>query len=151
MAKLSVGDRAPDFTLATEAGESVSLAQALERGPVVLIFYPMDNTPGCTAQLCAARDERAAYAAAGANLYGINNGNARSHAAFKAKHGFAAPLLVDTGLVVAAAYGCALGFGPLKFINRTVVGIVPDGTIAFYKRGTPATTEILAALRPAAA
>lgn len=146
MAKLNVGDRAPDFTLASESGETVSLARALERGPVVLIFYPMDNTPGCTAQLCAARDDAAAYAAAGASVYGVNNGSARSHAAFKAKHGLAAPLLVDARLVVASAYDSVLGFGLLKFVNRTVVGIVPDGTIAFYERGTPATGEILDSL-----
>ena len=149
MPKLNVGDRAPDFALPTESGQTVSLANALERGPVVLIFYPMDNTPGCTAQLCAARDDSARYTAASVSLFGVNNGNARSHAAFKQKHGLAAPLLVDAGLAVASAYDSAAGLGPLKFVNRTVVGIARDGTIAFYRRGTPTTDEILGAVAPA--
>ena len=151
MPKLHVGDRAPDFTLASESGETISLRTALVRGPVVLIFYPMDNTPGCTAQLCAVRDDSARYAAAGVGVFGVNNGNARSHAGFKSKHGLAAPLLVDTGLAVASAYDSTLGFGPLKFVNRTVVGIARDGTVAFYRRGTPGTGEILAALASTAA
>ena len=146
MAQLRVGDRAPAFTLQTESGETVSLASALARGPVVLIFYPMDNTPGCTAQLCAARDDSDQYAAAGASLYGINNGNARSHEAFKARNRLSAPLLVDTGLAVASAYDSTIGLGLLKFVNRTVVAIAADGTIVFYKRGSPPTREILAAL-----
>jgi peroxiredoxin len=56
------------------------------------------------------------------------------------------PLLVDAGLAVAKQYDAVMGVGPLKIVNRTVVGIGRDGTIAFYKRGMPATSEILAAL-----
>lgn len=141
-----MGGRAPDFSLATESGETVVLAEARSRGPVVLIFYPMDQTPGCTAQLCAARDDAAQYTAAGASVFGVNGGRAASHKKFVEKHGLTMPLLVDEGLAVAAAYDAVLGVGPLKVINRTVVGIAPDGTIAFYKRGMPKTDEILAAV-----
>jgi len=151
MAKLSPGDRAPEFTLATETGATVELRAALATGPVVLIFYPMDNTPGCTAQLCAVRDDSAQYAAAGIAVYGVNGGDAGSHQKFIAKHNLTAPLLIDKGLQVASDYDAVLGLGPLKLINRTVVGIARDGTIAFYKRGTPKTEEILAALGAARA
>lgn len=146
MAKLSVGDTAPDFTLQTEKGEPAHLAEALAAGPVVLVFYPMDNTPGCTAQLCAVRDDAARYAAAGVTVWGVNNGNAQSHQGFIAKHGFSAPLLVDGDFDVAKKYDAVLGLGPLRLVNRTVVGIGRDGKIVFYKRGSPATDEILAAV-----
>jgi len=149
MAKLSVGDRAPDFTLLTETGDTVSLQATIERGPVVLIFYPMDNTPGCTAQLCAVRDDSLDYASAGVLVYGVNGADARSHQQFVAKHSLTAPLLVDKSLRTAADYDAVLGVGPLQMIRRTVVGIARDGTIAFYKRGTPSTKNILSALSPA--
>jgi peroxiredoxin Q/BCP len=145
MAKLTAGDIAPSFTLPDERGQSRSLASALARGPVVLIFYPMDNTPGCKAQLCAVRDDSARYAKAGITVYAINNGGAESHQGFKSKNGFTAPLLVDRNLAVATQYDAVFGFGPIHLINRTVVGISSDGRIAFYKRGSPATDEILAA------
>jgi peroxiredoxin Q/BCP len=76
----------------------------------------------------------------------VNNGGAASHQRFAEKHNLRAPLLVDESLRVAAAYDATVSLGLLKFINRTVVGIGRDGTIVFYKRGTPATDEILGAL-----
>ena len=151
MASPQVGDTAPDFTLDAASGERVTLSDALQRGPVVLIFYPMDATPGCKAQLCAVRDDSMRYAGAGITVYGINNGSAASHEKFSRTNGFTAPLLVDKDLGVAGAYGAVMGFGPLRLINRTVVGITPEGKIQFYKRGTPTTEEILTALETPAA
>ncbi len=141
---MNVGERAPDFTLTTESGATVSLLDACRRGPVVLIFYPMDNTPGCTAQLCAVRNDAELYKDAGVAVYGVNGGDAASHQKFIARHNLTAPLLIDTDLKVAAAYDAVLGFGPLKMIRRTVVGIGTDGRVAFYQRGTPPTDAILA-------
>jgi thioredoxin-dependent peroxiredoxin len=146
MAKLAPGDTAPDFTLRTETGDVAHLADAVKNGPVVLVFYPMDNTPGCTAQLCAVRDAAAEYAAAGVTVWGVNNGNAQSHQGFIAKHGFSAPLLVDPDFEVAKSYDAVLGLGPLRFVNRTVVGVGRDGKVVYYKRGSPSTEEILAAV-----
>jgi peroxiredoxin Q/BCP len=144
MPSLQIGDPAPGFTLPAATGESVGLSSALANGPVVLIFYPMDATPGCKAQLCAVRDDSMRYATAGVSVYGINNGSAASHEKFAHANGFTAPLLIDKDLAVAGSYGAVMGFGPLKLINRTVVGIGVDGRVAFYKRGTPSTDEILA-------
>ena len=146
MAKINVGDMAPTFTLPDERGQSRSLTSTLGRGPVVLIFYPMDNTPGCKAQLCAVRDDSARYAKAGITVYAINNGGAESHQSFKSKNGFTAPLLVDRNLTVATQYDAVFGFGPVRVVNRTVVGISSDGRIAYYKRGSPPTDDIIAAL-----
>jgi peroxiredoxin Q/BCP len=148
MPDLKPGDAAPEFNLPDAAGLRVRLSEELRHGPVVLIFYPMDQTPGCTAQLCTVRDDALLYAGAGVRVFGVNNGNAASHARFSAKHKLNAPLLVDADLIVARAYGAKLG--PLPLINRTVVGIARDGTIAFYKRGSPTTAEILAGLGKAA-
>jgi peroxiredoxin Q/BCP len=151
MQKLVVGARAPGFSLPTESGEAVTLAQALGNGPVVLIFKPMDHKPGCTAPLSNVRNHSAPNAEAGITVYGVNNGGAASHQRFIVKHGLTAPLLVDKGLRVSAEYDAVVSVGLIRFINRTVVGVARDGTIAFYKRGTPSTDEIIGALTPAAA
>ncbi len=148
MAQLAVGDRAPEFTLLASDGSTVSLAETRAHGNVVLMFYPKDQTPGCTAQLCTARDESAAYVTAGVKVFGINGDSAESHARFIAKHGLTAPLLIDAGLAVAKAYDALIALGPIRFVNRTVVGIDREGTIVFYKRGMPKAAEILAAFPP---
>jgi peroxiredoxin Q/BCP len=142
---LAIGSSAPEFTLPSSDGEDVSLASFRGHSGVVLMFYPKDQTPGCTKQLCSARDDRAAYAAAGVTVFGVNGDSLESHMRFIAKHGLQMPLLVDRGLAVASAYDAVLGFGPVKFVNRTVVGINRDGGIVFYQRGMPPATEILAA------
>jgi peroxiredoxin Q/BCP len=143
---MTIGDPAPEFTLASSDGRTVSLSAFRGTSPVVLIFYPKDQTPGCTAQLCAARDDAAEYAAAGAAVFGVNGDSAASHEKFIAKHALSMPLLIDPGLAVAKAYDAVIGIGPLKIVNRTVVGIDRDGKVAFYQRGTPKTAAILAAL-----
>jgi peroxiredoxin Q/BCP len=143
---MTVGDPAPDFTLSASDGSTVALRDFRGQANVVLIFYPKDQTPGCTKQLCTARDDSAAYAAAGARVFGVNGDDAASHARFIAKHALSMPLLMDPGLIVAKQYDAVMGIGPLKIVNRTVVGIDRAGTIAFYRRGMPATADILAAL-----
>ena len=144
MSTLNAGEPAPDFSLQTQDGATVTLAEHRDKQAVVLIFYPMDRTPGCTKQLCAARDDADRYAAAGIAVYGVNCGSAEAHRKFVAQYRLKAPLLVDTDLRVASAYDAVAGFGPMRLIKRTVVGIAPDGTIAYYKRGMPSTDEIIA-------
>ncbi len=146
---LRAGDEAPDFTLRSSDGRDIALSSFLGRENVVLIFSPKDQTPGCTKQLCTASDDRAAFAAAGAAVFGINGDDAASHQRFIDKHGLTMPLLVDPGLRVARAYDAVLGFGPLRLVNRTVVAIDRTGRIAFYQRGMPSTGVILAALERA--
>jgi peroxiredoxin Q/BCP len=140
---LAVGSEAPDFTLPSSDGSDVTLSSFRGIANVVLIFYPKDQTSGCTKQLCAARDDSAAFAAAGTKVFGVNRDSADSHERFIAKHGLTKPLLTDRGLGVAKGYGAVIGFGPVRFVNRTVVGIGRDGRIAFYERGMPATSAIL--------
>ena len=143
---LSIGSAAPDFSLETQDGTRVTLADFRHKQPVVLIFYPGDMTPGCTKQLCIARDDAPQYAAAGIAVFGVNSANAQSHKKFVAKHGLTTPLLIDRGFAASDAYGSLIKLGPIKITNRTVVAIAPDGTIAYYKRGMPPTSEIIASL-----
>jgi peroxiredoxin Q/BCP len=141
---LAVGTEAPDFTLPSSDGSDVTLSSFRGNANVVLIFYPKDQTPGCTKQLCAARDDGAAFAAAGTKVFGVNGDSGDSHERFIAKYGLTMSLLTDRRLGVANRYGAVIGFGPVTFVNRTVVGIGRDGRIAFYERGMPATSAILA-------
>ncbi len=138
---LKVGSEAPGFVLPDDSGNRVRLRDFRGRGPVVLVFYPMDETPGCRAQLCEIRDNWDGFQRQGVAVYGVNPGSAASHARFRKKHGFPFPLLVDTGKKVAALFG-ADGLVP----RRTVYAIDAKGRIAFAERGKPAPSRVLAAL-----
>ena len=91
------------------------------------------------------RDDAERFAKAGVVVFGVNGGGAASHERFSQRHGLSMSLLVDRNLDVARQYGAVTGFGPLKLVKRTVVGIDRDGAIIFYQRGMPSTDEILAA------
>jgi peroxiredoxin len=92
------------------------------------------------------RDGAQRYAEKGIVVLGISGGSATSHERFARHHQLNAPLLVDQDLAVARRYDAAFSLGPIKLVQRTVVGIDRQGVIVFYKRGTPSTDEILAAL-----
>jgi len=100
---LQLNDQAPDFELNDESGKTFSLSE--HRGEVLLlVFYPGDNTPVCTRQLCDYRDGIEAFDGLGVRVVGISKDDAQSHQAFKNKHGLPFTLLSDPGLEVAAAY-----------------------------------------------
>jgi thioredoxin-dependent peroxiredoxin len=139
---LSVGSPAPDFEAADQTGKTVRLS-ALKGAPVVLVFYPGDDTPGCTRQLCEFRDRWSAYKAAGVVVFGVNPQGAASHTEFAKKFKFPFPILVDRGAEIASAYHAG-GW----LVRRTVYGIGADGRIAFAERGSPAPDLVLATLRP---
>ena len=98
------GQEAPDFTLRTDRGEELRLS-SLRGRPVVLYFYPKDDTPGCTKEACAFRDRRPELAAHGAAVLGVSPDDVASHAAFRDKYSLDFPLLADTGHEVAERYG----------------------------------------------
>lgn len=134
---LPVGTRAPDFTLSDDSGHPVTLS-ALKGKSVVLVFYPGDDTPGCTKQLCQFRDDWSEALSRGVEVFGVNPGNAQSHGKFRRKFSFPFPLLVDEGRKVATLYH-ANGI----IVKRTVYRIGPDGVIRFAKRGMPSPHEVL--------
>ena len=116
---LTVGDKAPGFTLPASTGQTISL-EALTGKKVVLYFYPRDDTPGCTKEACGFRDTHAAFAAAGVEILGISADSVQTHAKFTAKYGLVFPLLSDTTKSVATAYGA---WGEKKVRGRTVIGM----------------------------
>ena len=116
---LKAGDAAPSFDLPDGAGGRVSLA-SLKGKPVVLYFYPKDDTPGCTREACDFRDQNAAYAQAGATVLGVSPDAPDSHQRFAGKFSLTFPLLSDTDHKVAEAYGV---WGEKTNYGRTYMGI----------------------------
>ena len=155
---LNIGDIAPDFT-ATAVGGSygegtpVTLS-GLHGKPVVLYFYPKDDTPGCTTQACGIRDSWTEIQATGAHLFGVSIDSEKSHAKFLGKFELPFPLLADTGKEIVNAYGVWVEksmYGK-KYMGteRTTFVIGGDGRIAaIFPKVKPAehTGLVLKALK----
>ena len=114
---LDVGIKAPIFQF-TEAGETYSLENFKQ--PCLLYFYPKDDTPGCTKEACAIRDEWSSFANAGLKVVGVSKDNERSHRKFREKYKLPFPLIADTELELANAYGV---YGEKKFMGKIYDGI----------------------------
>jgi|SRR5271157_4075076 len=138
---LEPGTQAPDFTLQSDKGDTVRLSDFKGKNFVVLVFYPGDQTPGCTHQLCAIRDDYSKFQEKGAFVFGINPADKESHRRFVEKQRYQFPLLVDADKKVAAQYGTN-GW----MIQRTVFVIDKEGKIVYAKRGMPPDSEILEAI-----
>jgi peroxiredoxin Q/BCP len=118
---MDIGDVVEDFSLPDETGTVRSLSELLAGGPVVLYFYPMAMTKGCTAESCHFRDLGAEFAALGAQRVGISADPVERQRAFSDKHAFDFPLLSDPDGSVAARFGVKRSFGPLPVKRRTFV------------------------------
>jgi peroxiredoxin Q/BCP len=148
---LNVGQNAPEFALQDENGNTVRLDDFRRKSALVLMFYPADNTPGCTKQLCTARDDYDKYQAAGIAVFGVNPGSAATHKKFAERHNMRTPLLVDQRGAVSRAYDALMPVPIITVVNRTVVGIDRDGVVRYYERGMPPTSEIIGAMSAGAA
>jgi peroxiredoxin Q/BCP len=113
MARLWIGDRAPDFELFDQEGKPFRLHERCAEGPLVLYFYPKDETPGCTAEACAFRDQYEDFTAAGARVVGVSSDSVDSHRAFAARHRLPFTLLADPGGKLRAAFGVPKTLGLL--------------------------------------
>ncbi len=136
-----IGTPAPGFELAAGDGRTYRLSDCAGK-PVVLVFYPMDNTPGCNKQLSALRDDKDRFDRAGAVIFGVNPAGQDSHRKYCDGFGFPFPLLSDPEMNVARAYGAARGTAN----RRTVVVIGRDGLVKFHRHGMPTDDEILEAV-----
>jgi peroxiredoxin Q/BCP len=146
------GQEAPDFELTSDAGERVRLSEFRGK-PVVLYFYPRDDTPGCTKQACAIRDSYDDFTERGAVVLGVSPDQESSHVRFKEKHGLPFTLLADPEHEVAEQYGV---WGERKYMGRTYMGIErstflidEDGRVAKVMRRVKPDThaeQVLAAL-----
>jgi peroxiredoxin Q/BCP len=132
--KLAAGIMAPDFKTVDSNGKKISLADYKGKKNVLLVFYPGDNTPGCTKQLCALRDDYKGLEKLDVKVFGVNPADAESHNKFIKNQKYPFQLLVDKDKKIAETYDAV---GMLGFINRTVVLINKEGKIVLYERGMP--------------
>jgi peroxiredoxin Q/BCP len=146
------GQEAPDFELTSDTGEQVRLS-GLRGKPVVLYFYPRDDTPGCTTQACGIRDSYGEFEERGAVVLGVSPDGEQSHVKFKEKYGLPFTLLADPDHEVAEAYGVwkEKTFGGKKYwgVERSTFVIDEDGKIAkamLRVKPDTHTEKVLAAL-----
>ena len=148
----SVGEAAPDFTLPGTGGRDYTLSDY--RGhPVVLVFYPGDDTPVCTRQLNSYNDDLGTFDQFDAAVLAVSPQGVASHERFAAKHGLRFPLLADTDKTVAGLFGT---LGPMGFPRRSVFVIDGDGIVRYAHRAIAGLTfrpvgELVAAVRAASA
>ena len=146
----SVGELAPEFTLPGTGGRDYSLSSY--RGqPVVLVFYPGDDSPVCTKQLNSYNNELSAFDNVGAQVLAVSAQDLPSHEDFAAKYGFKFPLLADTDKAVANLYGTV---GPLGFPRRSVFVIDAQGIVRYAHKAIAGLTfrpveELIAAVEAA--
>lgn len=131
--KLNVGDSAPEFSLPDQNGKVHSLSEHIGKW-VLLYFYPKDDTPGCTKQACAIRDNFPEFQRLDCVIYGISTDSEKSHKKFEEKYKLPFTLLADTEKETAKAYDV---WAPKKFMGREFLGtlrtsflINPEGKIA---------------------
>ena len=146
---MKVGEIAPDFTLKDGEGSDWTLSNYKGR-TVVLLFYPGDNTPVCTAQLCSVRDHWSEYQATGAEVVGISTDTVESHSGFAEKHNLPLRLLSDADRKVSTTYDMKSWLPGRS--ARGVVVIDGDGRIAYHKAESlslfrPADSDVLAAIK----
>lgn len=149
---VEAGDEAPDFELTSDAGEHVRLSELRGR-PVVLYFYPRDDTPGCTKQACGIRDSYDEFGQRGAVVLGVSPDDEASHVRFKQKHGLPFTLLADSRHEVAELYGVwkQKSFAGKKYwgVERSTFVIGDDGKVTKAMRRVKPDTHaelVLAAL-----
>ena len=134
---VNVGDRAPDFTLPGTGGEEYTLSSFSGR-PVVLVFYPGDNTPVCTNQLTAYTRDIAQFEGVNAQVLALSPQDVSSHEDFSSKEGgFAFPLLADTDKTVGKAYGV---IGPIGFYRRSIFVVDGGGVVRYAHRAVAGLT-----------
>ncbi|SFL26984.1 peroxiredoxin Q/BCP [Paenibacillus sp. 1_12] len=140
---LAIGQKAPSFNAESTQGP-MHLSDYFGKQPVVLIFYPKDETPICTKQLCAVRDSKAEYAKYNALVLGVNPGSLADHKQFSQKFLYDFPLISDQGDLIRHLYDVGKVF--LLGQQRCVFVIDKNGTIVYAKKGNRPTKEILEAL-----
>ena len=143
------GMQAPRFELFDQTNTKHNLSDYIGKW-VVLYFYPKDDTPGCTKEACAFRDDIPALKNLDAHVFGVSVDSVESHAEFASKFSLQFPLLADIGGKVAADYGALTKIGPMKFAKRHTFIIDPDGKFAkIYRSVKPAihSDEIIADIK----
>jgi peroxiredoxin Q/BCP len=141
MVTLRVGDKAPDFSLPAHPSGKISLNDFVGKKNVILAFYPKDDTPGCTKEMCAFSDDLDKFNNAGTQVLGISVDDEASHGKFADKHGLKIPLLADNQREVGKAYGTVRGDGGNA--ERMLFVIDKEGVIRHIHTGMPSNEELL--------
>ncbi|MEM1312217.1 MAG: peroxiredoxin [Patescibacteria group bacterium] len=146
--KLSIGDKAPDFSAETQSGEKITLSHLLKTGQkILLIFYPGDDTPGCTKQLCGVRDIYSDYQKYGVRVLGVNHASAKSHQKFIDKYDYKFDIIVDEGKSIISKYGALKKFFKNLTIKRGVFLIDENGIIQYIYWGQHDNSKVLEILQ----
>lgn len=140
-----VGEMAPDFQTQTQQRDPVRLSDYRGKRCVVLVFYPGDDTPLCTSQLCAFRDSWEGLQTVETEVFGVNPSSESRHVHFVQKHGFPFSLLMDRDKAICSAYGRLALLGLL--VKRGVFLIDKAGKIAQIWEGNPPPSAILEAIK----
>ena len=125
--RVDAGSKAPNFTLPSQSGVMVNLKDFIGKKPVVLFFYPKDDTPGCTKEACAFRDDYEEFNKLDAQVIGISSDSVESHRRFAKKHDLPFTLLSDEGRKVRRLYGVPNAFG--LFPGRVTYVIDEEGVV----------------------
>jgi thioredoxin-dependent peroxiredoxin len=125
--RVDAGSKAPNFTLPSQSGVMVNLKDFIGKKPVVLFFYPKDDTPGCTKEACAFRDDYEEFDKLDAQVIGISSDSVESHRRFAKKHDLPFTLLSDEGRKVRRLYGVPNAFG--LFPGRVTYVIDEEGVV----------------------
>ncbi|MDJ0842004.1 MAG: redoxin domain-containing protein [Acidobacteriota bacterium] len=125
---LAIGDKAPDVSIKAWPDYKGPISKFWEEGPLILFFYPMDNTPTCTKQACTLRDNIAGFGKYDANVLGSSTGSMNTHKGYAQKHGIQFPLVSDKGSKLAKAYRADRFLLPIS--KRITYVIAKGGTVA---------------------
>ncbi len=143
---VQVNEIAPDFELESSGGEKFRLSDHAGRR-LLLVFYPGDNTPVCTRQLCDYRDGLEAFSDLGVELVGISPDDAQSHRSFSERHNLPFVLLSDPDLEVAARYGCKALVGMKRGVflidEKQVVRYRHVEAVALFRRSREELIEVI--------
>jgi peroxiredoxin len=142
-----IGAPAPDFTLPSTQGE-ITLSKRLAQGPVLLVFYPGDDTPVCTRQLCNYRDNLEVFGNLGVQVLALNPQSEKSHERFAKRHDLPFPLLSDAKGSVCKEYGALNLLGMAK---RALVLVGRDGRVRWRRTDFPIFHQSADAVRRAVA
>ncbi len=134
-------DKAPDFELSDSTGQKVRLSSLWKDEPLMMVFYPGDFTPTCTAQLCEYRDRYEEFRELKIKMVGISPDRPEKHADFEKQYGFPFPLLSDPSSEVIKAYGCTSAFSFGMLPSRAIAIVSPQGEIVWRKVEAIAVTR----------
>ncbi len=143
-AKLEVGDKAPTFNLPSFPSGSVSLDSFLGKSNVILAFYPKDNTPGCTKEMCAFSEDVSKFQSQDTVVFGISCDSVKAHEGFANKYNLKQGLLSDEGGKVGTLYGTV--YDGKATASRVLFVIDKDGKIAHIHEGMPDNAQLLKVL-----